>query len=76
MKKKLSTLVKEMEFNHITEYFDYLIDCHTNGNFESCERLFSEMRKEDQKALLRYMNEECNPNRQKNDAKAFYFNLL
>jgi len=75
MKKKLSTLVKEMEFNHVTEYFDYLIDCHTNGNFESCKRLFSEMRKEDQKAFVAYLNGQAQFNGMLR-VRNFYFNLL
>lgn len=75
MKKKLSTLVKEMEFNHVTEYFDYLIDCHANGNFESCKRLFSEMRKEDQKVFVNYLNGQAQFNGHLN-VRNFYFNLL
>ena len=75
MKKKLSTLVKEMEFNHAVEYFDYLIDCHTNGNFKSCERLFSEMRKEDQKVFVNYLNGQAQFNGHLN-VRNFYFNLL
>ena len=54
MKKKLITLAKELDFSTESEYFDYLIDSHINGNFSQCRKLFAEMRKEDQKKLVRY----------------------
>jgi hypothetical protein len=75
MKKKLSTLVKEMGMNHVVEYFDYMIDCYLNGNFESCKHLFSEMRKEDQKSLLKYLNGQAQFNGLV-QVRNFYFNLL
>ena len=52
MKKQLITLAHSLDFPTETEYLDYLIDCHINGNFSSCKRLFAEMRREDQKRLL------------------------
>jgi len=52
MKKKLITLARELDFSTETEHMDYLIDCHINGNFTQCRRLFAEMRREDQKKLL------------------------
>ena len=55
MKKKLIILAKEMDFKEVEEYFDYLIECHINGSFTSCKRLFSEMKKEDQKQFVRYI---------------------
>jgi len=71
MKKKLITLAKEMDFSTEAEYFDYLIECHINGNFESCKRLFSEMRKEDQKEFVRYI-----PYHSSEKVRDFYFDLL
>lgn len=75
MKKKLLTLAKEMDFSTEVEYFNYLIECHTNGNFESCRRLFSEIRREDQKVFLRYLNGAAQFNG-KLQARNFYFDLL
>ena len=72
MKKKLITLAKEMDFNTESEYFDYLIECHINGSFLQCKRLFAEMRKEDQKALITYIDEYSTEKAIRN----FYFNLL
>lgn len=72
MKKKLLTLAKEMDFSTEVEYFNYLIECHTNGNFESCKRLFSEMRKEDQKVFIKYVDDSFTEKAIRN----FYFNLL
>jgi len=57
MKKKLISLAKELDFNSETDYFNYLIDSHINGNFRQCQRLFSEMRKGDQKHFLLYCSE-------------------
>lgn len=57
MKKKLITLAKELDFTTETEYFNYLIECHINGNFTSCKRLFAEMKKEDQKRAIKYLLE-------------------
>ena len=71
-KKKLSTLVKELEFEFEYQYYDYLIDSYMNGNFTSCRRLFSEMKKDDQKVFIKY----CDGLNYVDKAKDFYFNLL
>ena len=57
MKKKLITLARELDFTTETEYFDYLIDSHINGNFSQCKRLFTDMKKEDQKRAIKYLLE-------------------
>jgi len=75
MKKKIITLAKEMDFNTILEYYDYLVECYICGNFESCKNLFNEMRNEDKKAFLNYMNGEASFNGYLH-ARNFYFNLL
>ncbi len=54
MKKKLITLAKQLDFSTETEYFDYCIDSHINGNFSQGKRLFLEMKKEDQKQFIRH----------------------
>lgn len=71
MKKKLITLALELDFNSETEYFDYLIDSHINGNFSQCKRLFAEMRKEDKKRFIGYCDGGDLPK-----VYEFYFNLL
>ena len=71
MKKKLITLAKELDFLTESEYFDYLIDSHINGNFSQCKRLFAEMRKEDQKSFVQHCNGGDLPK-----VYDFYFNLL
>jgi len=75
MKKKLLALAKELDFNNAVEYFDYLIECYINGNFDSCKRLFAEMEREDQKVFLIYMNGQASFNGLL-QARNFYFNLL
>lgn len=75
MKKNLLTLAKELEFNSEIEYFDYLIECHTNGNFEQCKKLFLEMRHNDQKGFLNYLNGQAYYNGLL-QVRKFYFDLI
>lgn len=72
MKKKLITLAKECDFKTENEYLDYLIDSHINGNFSQCRSLFAEMKKDDQKKFIVYMNENETPK----EIRDYYFNLL
>lgn len=69
MKKKLITLANELDFTTETEYFDYLIDSHINGNFSSCKRLFADMSRANQKQFLMYCVGFSN-------VYQFYFDLL
>lgn len=73
MKKKLITLAKELEFTTENEYFDYLINSHTNGNFDQCRELFKEMKRTDQKEFVLYINSNW-ANLQ--SCYNFYFQLL
>lgn len=41
------------------EYLEYLQASYENGNFEQCKRLFKELNKEGQKALLLNMRHEA-----------------
>jgi catalase len=75
MKKKLITLAKELDFNSETEYYDYCIDSHYNGNFSQCRKLFNDMSKENQKELLEWIKF-CQGSINDNEAYQFYFNLL
>lgn len=68
-KKKLLSLAKELDFSDEFEYFDYLCDSHINGNFSQCRKLFSEMKKEDQKKFLKYIKNEV-------EIFNFYFELI
>ena len=70
MKKSIKMLAKELGFNSIHEYYDYLIECYINGNFSSCKELFEEMKIVDQKDFILYIPY------LNIDARTFYFNLL
>ena len=72
MKKTIKTLAKELNFNSTSDYYYYLIECHINGNFSSCEKLFNEMKKADQKDFIMYLND----NEDLKGIRNFYFNLL
>jgi len=69
MKKKLITLARSLDFNTESEYFDYLIDSHINGNFSSCKRLFANMSRADQKRFMYHCAGFAN-------VYQFYFDLL
>lgn len=75
MKKKLLTLAKGLDFETETDYFEYCIDSHINGNFTQCENLFNDMSRTDQKTFLSYLE-----NRSQffntTAIRNFYFNLL
>ena len=71
-KKKLITLAKELDFTNVTDYFDYLIDSHINGNFSQCRNLFNEMSRADQKRFISYVSTYS----KLTDVYDFYFNLL
>lgn len=75
MKKKLLTLAKGLDFETESDYFEYCIDSHINGNFTQCERLFEDMRQQDKKVFLNYMNGQAQFNGYI-DTRNFYFNLL
>ena len=70
MKKSIKMLARELDFDSIHEYYDYLIECYINGNFTSCKELFNEMKLVDQKEFIRYIPY------LNIDARTFYFNLL
>jgi len=72
MSKKLITLAKELDFTTETEYFDYLIESHINGQFTQCRNLFNTMKKEDKKEFIKYVDNSYT----EKDIKDFYFNLL
>lgn len=74
MKKSLKTLAKELELSSPYEYYNYCIDSHINGNFSQCRELFSDMSKEDQKGLIRYI--ESGEYSDSPVIKKFYFDLL
>jgi len=71
-KKKLITLTKELDFTTETEYFDYMIDTHINGQFTQCRNLFNEMKLVDQKRLISYISTYS----KLHDVYVFYFDLL
>lgn len=75
MKKKLLTLAKGLDFETESDYFEYCIDSHINGNFSQCKRLFEDMRQQDKKVFLNYMNGQAQFNGYI-DTRNFYFNLL
>ena len=54
MKKKLLTLAKGLDFETESDYFEYCIDSHVNGNFTQCKRLFEDMSRTDKKDLIEY----------------------
>jgi hypothetical protein len=70
-KKTVLNLAKGLDFTTESEYFDYCVDSHINGNFPQCRELFKDMKKEDQKRLLRHIE-----NNYHGGEYAFYFNLL
>jgi len=75
MKKALKTLAKELDFSNETEYFDYMIDSHINGNIKQCKDLFNDMRQADRKAFVSYLNGQAQFNGLL-ETRNFYFNLL
>jgi len=75
MTKKLLTLAKGLDFETETDYFEYCINSHINGNFSQCKRLFEDMRQQDKKVFLNYMNGQAQFNGYI-DTRNFYFNLL
>lgn len=75
MKAKLLTLAKRLDFTSEGGYFDYCIDSYINGNFSQCKTLFNNMKKEDQKSFLSYLNAQAQFNG-KLQVRNFYFNLI
>ena len=76
MKKKLINIAKSYDFNSESEFYDYLIDSHLNGNFTQCRRLFAEMKREDQKYFVtRYLEGEIQFS-QRIQVRDFYIELL
>ena len=73
--KALIKLAKELDFNNEVEYFDYCIDSHINGNFIQCKRLFKDMKKEDRKLFISYLNGQVQYNGLL-PTRNFYFELL
>ena len=73
--KALIKLAKELDFNNELEYFDYCIDSHINGNFTQCKRLFKDMKKEDRKLFISYLNGQAQYNGLL-PTRNFYFELL
>ena len=73
--KALIKLAKELDFDNEVEYFDYCIDSHINGNFTQCKRLFKDMKKEDRKLFISYLNGQAQYNGLL-PTRNFYFELL
>ena len=71
-KKKLITLAKELDFTTESEYFDYMIDTHINGQFTQCRNLFNDMSRANQKAFITYADNSLSDKK----IRDFYFNLL
>ncbi len=69
---KLLTLAKRLDFTTETDYFDYCIDSHINGNFTQCRDLFKALTRADRKSLLQYIKS----NSGTGEVYNFYFNLL
>lgn len=72
---KLLTLAKRLDFQTETEYFDYCIDSHINGNFTQCRDLFKALTRADRKSLLQYIQTRHLP-QGTGKVYNFYFNLL
>jgi len=52
MAKKMSSLVKGLEFETTEEYYQYIVDSKINGNIDQCRRLYRDMPKENRKEFL------------------------
>jgi hypothetical protein len=74
-KKSLKTLAKELDFINELEYYDYIINSHTNGQPQQGKELFQVMKKEDQKSFLKYIKSESNSDLYQ-QLYNIYFNLL
>jgi uncharacterized protein with ParB-like and HNH nuclease domain len=74
MKNKTALqIAKKLGFSHEYEFFDYLIESHTNGNFSSVKEIFNTLMKEDKKRAIKYIYESDTDNRAQ---FWFYFELL
>jgi len=73
---KLLQLAKKLDFQTGTEYFDYLINSHFNGQLNQCRNLFKAMTKEDKKAFLSYVLNSGMLSNDIHEIHSFYFNLL
>jgi hypothetical protein len=71
----LKTLAKRLDFQTETEYFDYMINSHYNGNFDQCRKLFADMSKADKKEFITYM-QDCWDYPTDKTVFRFYFDLL
>lgn len=69
---KLLNLAKSYDFETETDYFDYLINSHINGNFTQCKDLFKKLTKDQKKQALNYISG-CYDDK---TIYNFYFNLL
>jgi len=65
-------LAKSLDFTCVFELHCYLVECYLNGNMSACKRLFSELKKTEQKAFIYWLTIEYNGT----DVFFFYFNLL
>jgi hypothetical protein len=71
-RKKLITLAKELDFSDESEYLNYLVDSHINGNFSQCKKLFMQMPREAKKFFLKHFDCYSSDKQIYN----FYFDLL
>lgn len=73
--KNLNKLTKELGFTHKTEFFDYLIESHINGNFSQCKELFSEMIPQDREVFIDYLGGQVHHNGIHNSIRVFYIDF-
>jgi hypothetical protein len=72
--KSLQRLAKDLDFNEDVDYFDYCMLSYINGQMTQCKTLFAQMKREDRKGLLQYINSrEVSKDK---EIYQFYFNLL
>jgi hypothetical protein len=73
-KRKLTALqaAKRLDFNTETEFFDYLIDSHINGQPTQCRELFAELKRKDRKNAVQFIAK----NYSNESIYNFYFNQL
>jgi len=79
-KTHIQKLAESLDFRTETEYFDYCLDSHLNGNLSQCRQLFKDLTKEGRKELLKHINRFTGNNsdgeRNVSAAYKFYFELL
>lgn len=49
--------IKSYEFNNLKQYFDYILDSHTNGQFKQMNSLICELSKNQKIEFLQFLSE-------------------